>query len=506
MRTLAGPADAGSPNARGLDDRSRPRGVRARAARERGRRLRRHPARPDGRSAVHRRDDASCSPRSPARRRVMMLGGGKKRYGESATDKLASADERQAGAVSPRRQHRHFGAGARRARRAVRRPDSTSSDYSRWALYNMWRSIDATAAGLPARGVRRRARVAPDDEVTVTAVTHGTASRRRCATTPPGYRYNPEHRWHYFRDMTRRRGPGLQGARHRPDAAPACAAHRVHGSDLPAGHADARQRRDARARALRLTQRKDSAWRPSDRRSRRRARRTRSPTSRIPIPTHFVDNLAAVVDAMNDEAQLTPGASRRFAGMLTVALRNRMEVDRYVADAPRHRRVDHSSPRSSSPGSPGRARRTSSTCSTRTRDLRMLRTWEGDRPCRRLRSTPSRARAGRGEHRAGAPGAGGDRRADRRDAPHRRRRSPGVPGDPRPDLRQPRPALDDVGARVPRLPAHDRRPARRVRAPRRGAAGCCSGVRRAAVDAEVAVPPARAGRDRRACTPTPSSW
>ena len=43
--------------------------------------------------------------------------------------------------------------------------------------------------------------MAADDEVTVNAVTAGAGDGdMRHDTT--GYLYNPEHRWHYFRDMT----------------------------------------------------------------------------------------------------------------------------------------------------------------------------------------------------------------------------------------------------------------------------------------------------------------
>ncbi len=216
-----------------------------------------------------------------------------------------------------------------------------------------------------------------------------------------------------------------------------------------------------------------------------------------PDPTHFVDNLGAVVQAMNDEAQLTPGGLERFSGMLTVALRNRMEVDRYVAD---HPGIAESSlePPIFLTGLPRSGTTYFQYLFDQDPDLRMLRTWEGDRPSPPPAVDPESARrATRRELRAGASGAGGDgRECDRRDAPHRRRRSAGVPGHPRPDLRQSRVAVDDVGTRLPRLPPAHRRPARRVRVPRAGAEAAAVGRARAAVDPQVAVPPARARRDR----------
>ena len=53
-----------------------------------------------------------------------------------------------------------------------------------------------------------------------------------------------------------------------------------------------------------------------------------------PEPKHFAANLEAIVASMNGEAALTPVGVEGALGMLTVALRNRIEVDRYVADEP----------------------------------------------------------------------------------------------------------------------------------------------------------------------------
>ena len=64
----------------------------------------------------------------------------------------------------------------------------------------MWRSVTPPPQDFPL-AVCDAGSVAADDEVTVAAVTPelGTGDMRHDTT---GYRYNPEHRWHYYRDMT----------------------------------------------------------------------------------------------------------------------------------------------------------------------------------------------------------------------------------------------------------------------------------------------------------------
>jgi hypothetical protein len=113
-----------------------------------------------------------------------------------------------------------------------------------------------------------------------------------------------------------------------------------------------------------------------------------------PDPAHFVDNLAAVVDAMNDEAQLTPGGIERFAGMLTVALRNRMEVDRYVADTPGVAESPLEPPIFLT-GLPRSGTTYFQYLFDQDPDLRMLRTWEGDRPSPPPAVDPESARSRR---------------------------------------------------------------------------------------------------------------
>lgn len=98
-----------------------------------------------------------------------------------------------------------------------------------------------------------------------------------------------------------------------------------------------------------------------------------------PDPTHFVDNLGAVVSAMNDEAALTPEGVEGTVGLMATAMRNRMEVDRYVADVPA---VDDAvlEPPIFLTGLPRSGTTYFQYLFDQEPALRMLRTWEGDRP------------------------------------------------------------------------------------------------------------------------------
>ena len=53
-----------------------------------------------------------------------------------------------------------------------------------------------------------------------------------------------------------------------------------------------------------------------------------------PAPSHFLENLEAIVTSMNDDAALNAAGVEGMVGLMAVALRNRMEVDRYLADEP----------------------------------------------------------------------------------------------------------------------------------------------------------------------------
>jgi hypothetical protein len=130
--------------------------------------------------------------------RVIMLGGGKKRYGESAVDQLAPlknakparyphADNTDASALELANLFDMFV------------DDFDLGAYRRWSMYNVWRAITPPPQDFPL-AVCDAQSVSASDEVTVTAITaelqgdivHDTMS----------YVHNPAHRWYYFPDMT----------------------------------------------------------------------------------------------------------------------------------------------------------------------------------------------------------------------------------------------------------------------------------------------------------------
>jgi hypothetical protein len=131
--------------------------------------------------------------------RVLMLGPGKKRYGESAVDRL----EGLANARPARYVHGdvtdvsgpELAAGMVHGTRGV-----DLDEFTRWAMYNVWRPITAPPQDFPLAVCDART-IDPADEVTVTAVTAMRGfGEVRFATA--GYLPNPAHRWCWFRDMT----------------------------------------------------------------------------------------------------------------------------------------------------------------------------------------------------------------------------------------------------------------------------------------------------------------
>jgi Sulfotransferase family len=98
-----------------------------------------------------------------------------------------------------------------------------------------------------------------------------------------------------------------------------------------------------------------------------------------PDPTHFLGNLSAVVRCMNDEAQFTAEGLQVALGMLAVALRNRIEVDRYAADEPGIDASDITRPIFLT-GLPRSGTTYFQYLFDQDATLRMLRTWEGERP------------------------------------------------------------------------------------------------------------------------------
>jgi hypothetical protein len=96
-------------------------------------------------------------------------------------------------------------------------------------------------------------------------------------------------------------------------------------------------------------------------------------------PEHFLTNLNAVVDHVNDEAALTDAGLAGILSQLVPALRNRIEVDAYVAE---HPEVD--AERIDAPifltGLPRSGTTYFQYLFDQDPRLRMLRTWEGERP------------------------------------------------------------------------------------------------------------------------------
>jgi hypothetical protein len=98
-----------------------------------------------------------------------------------------------------------------------------------------------------------------------------------------------------------------------------------------------------------------------------------------PAPDHFLENLTEVVESVNGEAALTDDGLQGILAQLVPALRNRIEVDAYVAE---HSEVDESP--LAAPifltGLPRSGTTYFQYLFDQDPRLRMLRTWEGERP------------------------------------------------------------------------------------------------------------------------------
>jgi len=98
-----------------------------------------------------------------------------------------------------------------------------------------------------------------------------------------------------------------------------------------------------------------------------------------PDPSHFLENLTAVVEHVNAEADLNEGGLQGILFQLVPALRNRIEVDAYVAEHPEV--LEHSLP---NPifltGLPRSGTTYFQYLFDQDPRLRMFRTWEGERP------------------------------------------------------------------------------------------------------------------------------
>ena len=131
--------------------------------------------------------------------RVIMQGGGKKRYGEPATDRLAGLSN-----AKPAR-YPHADNTDTSALELAQLMDSFIDDldlsrYSRYSMLNVWRTFSPPPQDFPL-AVCDAQSISPGDEVTVTAITEERHAGEIIHDTT-GYVYNPDHRWYYFPDMT----------------------------------------------------------------------------------------------------------------------------------------------------------------------------------------------------------------------------------------------------------------------------------------------------------------
>src|SRR3954447_21997512 len=100
---------------------------------------------------------------------VFMLGGGKKRYGESAVDKLAPLTNAKP-ARYPRADNTDASAEELARMMDMFVPEIDVQGHARYAMYNVWRPISPPPQDFPL-AVCDAQSVAPSDEVTVTAIT-----------------------------------------------------------------------------------------------------------------------------------------------------------------------------------------------------------------------------------------------------------------------------------------------------------------------------------------------
>jgi hypothetical protein len=131
-------------------------------------------------------------------RTVVMLGGGKKRYGESETGKLAPLLNAKP-ARYPHADNTDESSVQLADTMAAFVPGVDLQGASRWAFYNIWRATTPPPQDFPLAVCDART-LARDDEVTVKAVTKELSGLIIHDTT--SYRYNPAHRWYYFSNMT----------------------------------------------------------------------------------------------------------------------------------------------------------------------------------------------------------------------------------------------------------------------------------------------------------------
>jgi hypothetical protein len=136
---------------------------------------------------------------------VIMIPGAKNRYGERETEKLARLKEARAGHTTPAR-YPHGDvtdvSGPAQAEGIVSMVLGLNlGEYSRWALYNVWRSVTPPPQDFPLAVCDART-VVPSDEVTVVAITQVPRLPDDLHFDTTGYLYSSAHRWCYFRHMT----------------------------------------------------------------------------------------------------------------------------------------------------------------------------------------------------------------------------------------------------------------------------------------------------------------
>lgn len=131
--------------------------------------------------------------------RVLPLGGAKKRFGERAVTERAGLTNAKP-ARYPHADNTDESSASQVELFVSFFPDVDLARYRRHALYNVWRCVTPPPQDIPLALCDARS-IDPVDEVVVTAITPipGIGDYRHDTTS---YVHSPQHRWHYFRDLT----------------------------------------------------------------------------------------------------------------------------------------------------------------------------------------------------------------------------------------------------------------------------------------------------------------
>ena len=130
---------------------------------------------------------------------VIMQGGGKKRYGPAAKDRLKGLNNALP-ALYPHGDTTDSSAAYLAEAIAAQMPGFELGNAARWAHFNMWRSITPPPQDYPLALCDARS-IGPADGITVVAETV-TRTTGAFSFDTTGYLHNPAHRWCYFSDMT----------------------------------------------------------------------------------------------------------------------------------------------------------------------------------------------------------------------------------------------------------------------------------------------------------------